>query len=181
MSEFFFSQMPQRAPYPTTAPYKGRGSRRRRFPIPIHPGHVYIPLSVMEATSRVMRRFGDERRECYAWWGGSFNAGGDAQVATMYCPNIHTEFGRIQLDRHDLAALQMELRARDQVLVAELHTHPPGAGGQNEVDAAHPAATYEGFLRPWVLILARSGSSSDGPIDPKLVRQAAETLARRMQ
>jgi hypothetical protein len=37
------------------------------------------------------------------------------------------------------------------------------------------------FPIPWVLILARSGSSSDGPIDPKLVRQAAETLARRMQ
>ena len=38
------------------------------------------------------------------------------------------------------------MRARDQVLIAELHTHPPGAGSQNEVDAAHPAATYTGFL-----------------------------------
>jgi hypothetical protein len=133
-------------PYPKAAPYKGRSGIRRRVSVPTHPGHVYVPLPVLDATSRVMRRFGEERRECYVWWGGSFNSAGDAQVATMYCPDIPTDFGRIELDRHDLAALHAELRARDQVLLVELHTHPPGAGGQNEVDAAHPAATYAGFL-----------------------------------
>jgi hypothetical protein len=140
----------QRAPrepqYPAVAPYRGRTGIRRRIPIPVQPGHIYVPLSVLEATSRVMRRFGDENRECYVWWGGSFNSAGDGQVATMYCPEVPTDFGRIELDRHDLAALHAELRARDQVLLVELHTHPPGAGGQNEVDAAHPAATYDGFI-----------------------------------
>ena len=34
----------------------------------------------------------------------------------------------------------------DQVLIAELHSHPPGAGGQNAVDAANGATTYPGFL-----------------------------------
>ena len=33
-------------------------------------------------------------------------------------------------------------RIRDQVLIAELHTHPPGAGGQNEVVAAYDAVPY---------------------------------------
>src|SRR5206468_3948680 len=93
-----------------------------------------------------MRRFGREQRECYAWWGGSFTLAGDAYVATAYCPDVRTDYGRIQLDARDFAALHADLRARDQVLIAELHTHPPGAGGQNEVDAAHPAATYAGFL-----------------------------------
>jgi hypothetical protein len=32
------------------------------------------------------------------------------------------------------------------VLIAELHTHPPGAGGQNDIDAAHAAAPYPGFV-----------------------------------
>ena len=33
----------------------------------------------------------------------------------------------------------------DQILLVELHTHPPGAGGQNDVDAANSAMFYKGF------------------------------------
>lgn len=132
--------------YLSAAPYAGWPQGRRRRPVPDRVGHVYVPLGVLEATSWVMRRFGHEHRECYAWWGGSFTPAGDAQVATAYCPEIQTDYGRIHLDVNDFAALHAQLRARDQVLIAELHTHPPGAGGQNEVDAAHPAATYPGFL-----------------------------------
>jgi hypothetical protein len=93
-----------------------------------------------------MRLFGIQRRECYAWWGGSFLDGGNAQVGTAYCPDVQTDYGRIELGVREFQALHRELRTRDQVLIAELHTHPPGAGGQNDVDAAHPAAPYLGFL-----------------------------------
>jgi hypothetical protein len=93
-----------------------------------------------------MRRFGEEQRECYVWWGGYFTTEGDGQVLTALCPAIQTDFGHIHLDNRELTALHTRLRALDQVLLAELHTHPPGAGGQNEVDAAHPAATYPGFI-----------------------------------
>jgi hypothetical protein len=101
---------------------------------------------VLEATDRVMRRFGREGRECYVWWGGYFTADGDAQVLTAIYPEIATTFGRIHLGLDELTLLHGELRALDQVLLVELHTHPPDAGGQNEVDAAHPAATYVGFI-----------------------------------
>jgi hypothetical protein len=93
-----------------------------------------------------MRRFGREGREGYVWWGGYFTADGDAQVLTAICPEIPTTFGRVYLGLDELTLLHGELRALDQVLLVELHTHPPGAGGQNEVDAAHPAATYTGFI-----------------------------------
>ncbi|MBW3595885.1 MAG: hypothetical protein KY475_01265 [Planctomycetes bacterium] len=93
-----------------------------------------------------MRAFGEEQRECYVWWGGYFTASGDAQVLTAYCPDIATDYGRIHLRLGDLHAIHGALRERDQVLIAELHTHPPGAGGQNEVDAAHAAAPYPGFI-----------------------------------
>ena len=93
-----------------------------------------------------MRRFGEEYRECYVWWGGYFTTDGDAQVVTALCPDISTEFGHIHLSNRELSVLHERLRSLDQVLVAELHTHPPGAGGQNEVDAANPAATYRGFI-----------------------------------
>ena len=134
------------ASYPSTSPYKNSSRGRRRIPVSERIDRVYVPLGVLEATSQVMRRFGMQQRECYVWWGGSFVADGVAQVASAYCPDIPTDYGRIYLGVRDFHALHRELRARDQVLIVELHTHPPGAGGQNEVDAAHPAAPYPGFL-----------------------------------
>jgi hypothetical protein len=92
-----------------------------------------------------MRRFADEERECYVWWGGYFTDEG-GQVVTAICPEIKTQFGHIRLGTKELMALHSELRRLDQILLVELHSHPPGGGGQNEVDAAHPAATYPGFI-----------------------------------
>ena len=132
--------------YPAERPYHAPPGGRRRRPIPAPIARIHIPLAVVEATSRVMRRYGDESRECYVWWGGYFTADGDAQVVTALCPDVATHFGRVHLRRRDLSALHERLRALDQVLIAELHTHPPGAGGQNDVDAANPAATYPGFV-----------------------------------
>lgn len=134
------------APYLERRPYDSPTTGRRRRPVPDRVVRYYVPLSVLKATDRVMRRFGRERRECYVWWGGYFTSDGDAQVVTAICPEVATTFGRVHLRLGELTALHAELRTLDQVLLAELHTHPPGAGGQNEVDAAHPAATYPGFI-----------------------------------
>ena len=132
-------------PYPHTAPYRICETVRRRRPLPDSIGRIYVPLSVMRETSEVMRRFGQERRECYVWWGGYF-ANGDGQVVSAIWPEVATDFGRIHLNNQQLRVLNGRLRQLDQILLVELHTHPPGAGGQNEVDAANPAATYPGFI-----------------------------------
>ena len=133
------------SPYPSTAPFRTKAGRRR-IPVPERIATVHVPLAVLEATSRIMREFGRERRECYVWWGGSFTPPDGAHVTTAYCPEIATSFGRVELDTEGYARLHRELRDRDQVLIAELHSHPPGAGGQNAVDAANGATTYRGFL-----------------------------------
>lgn len=132
--------------YPHRRPYRSAPAGRRRRPIPERIGRFYIPLPVLQATDAVMRRFGRENRECYVWWGGYYTADGDGQVVTALWPEVDSEFGRIYLDNHQLRALHSQLCSLDQVLLVELHTHPPGGGGQNEVDAAHPAAIYRGFI-----------------------------------
>ena len=58
-------------PYPSTAPFRTIAGCRR-IPVPERITTVHVPLAVLEATSRIMREFGRERRECYVWWGGSF-------------------------------------------------------------------------------------------------------------
>lgn len=131
---------------PVLNPPQVAGTQRRRRGVPNKPERFQIPFAVIEATARLMRRFGAERRECYVWWGGYFDSLGTGQVLTAILPETPTEYGRIHLDRRELRVLQETLRGLDQVLLFELHTHPPGAGGQNEVDAAHPAAPYPGFI-----------------------------------
>ena len=119
---------------------------RRQQPIPRPIRRIYLPRSVLKATEALMQRFGREERECYAWWGGYFTAAHEGQVLTAFVPDIPTDYGRIELGLPEIGRLHEELRARDQVLLVELHTHPPDAGGQNGIDAAHPAATYPGFI-----------------------------------
>lgn len=135
-----------RGAYPETRPYESPTGGRRRRPVPDRIERYYVPLPVLEATDRVMRRFGREKRECYVWWGGYFTASGDAQILTAICPELRTDYGRVHMETTELVALHEQLRTLDQVLLAELHTHPPDCGGQNDVDAAHAAATYRGFI-----------------------------------
>lgn len=132
--------------YPIIRPYSTPSNGRRQIPIPDSIGRFYIPLSVLESTNRVMRRFAAEERECYVWWGGYFKQNGDGQIVTAIHPEIKTNYGQIHLEEAVLRQLHSQLRKLDQVLLIELHTHPPGAGGQNDVDAAHAAAPYKGFI-----------------------------------
>ena len=132
--------------YPQHRPYDSPPAKRRQRAVPDVVSKYYIPLPVLEATNRAMRRFGVENRECYVWWGGYFNSHKEGQVLTALCPEISSDYGHIRLGSAELGALHSRLRSLDQVLLAELHTHPPGAGGQNEVDAAYPAVTYPGFI-----------------------------------
>jgi hypothetical protein len=137
---------PKNEKYPQTGPYLSPSTGRRLRPIPDIIQHYYVPLAVLKATSQVMRRYGQEQRECYVWWGGYFSTDHTAQVVTVLYPAVDTDFGRVHLRLKELLVLHAALRDLDQVLLAELHTHPPGVGGQNRVDAAYPAAPYPGFI-----------------------------------
>lgn len=133
-------------PYPVTKPYASPlGGRRKRVPSKAIKRY-YIPLSVVEATNKLFRKFGALHTEGYAWWAGYINYDDEAQVCTTFYPNITTLPGRVYLDRAILSAMHSRLIGSDQILLVELHTHPPGAGGQNHVDANNAACFYPGFM-----------------------------------
>jgi len=132
--------------YPTGIPWQSAPAGRRTAGIPDSIRQVYVPTAVLQATSAFMQRHGEEDRECYVWWGGAHTQEGHAYVTTAFCPEVPSSRGRVHLERERLSELHGALRQHDQILIAELHTHPPGAGGQNEVDAANAAATYPGFI-----------------------------------
>lgn len=132
--------------YPASPPYRTHPTGRRRQRLPPRFERVVLPMSVLRATSDVVCRIGHEWREAYVWWGGYVTPDGVAQICTALVPEIGTLYGRVAFGLSEYSQLHEQLRQRDQILIAELHSHPPGAGGQNEVDAAHAAAPYPGFL-----------------------------------
>ena len=133
-------------PYPVTKPYvSSPGSRRKRVPSK-NIERYYIPLSVVEATNKLFRKFGALNTEGYAWWAGYINCDDEAQVCTALYPNVTTLPGYVYLDRAMISAMNRRLIESDQILLVELHTHPPGAGGQNHVDASNAACFYPGFM-----------------------------------
>lgn len=135
-------------------PISPQSRRQRQRPASIN--RYYLTGDVITATEKLMRRYGKEERECYVWWGGYCTSDGDAQIVSAILPEVTTQFGRVHLSSAQLSKLHAKLRELDQILLVELHTHP-GGSGQNEVDAAHPAAIYPGFVTVVVPDFCKSG------------------------
>ena len=118
--------------------------RRKRIPL-IPPARCYLPKNVIKDTDNVFKKFGNRNAEGYAWWAGYIINEVEAQICTVIYPNVETQYGRVHLDRKLLSSMYKKLIELDQILLVELHTHPPRAGGQNDVDAANAAVYYKGF------------------------------------
>jgi hypothetical protein len=131
--------------YPGSVPYSGSKGGRRKFIPAKPPEKYYLPFSVLKSTNDVFKIYGNRRAEAYAWWAGYIVNGDMAQICTVLYPNIKTRYGHIHLDRQVLGFMHRRLIDLDQILLVELHTHPPGAGGQNDVDAANSTLFYKGF------------------------------------
>ncbi len=119
---------------------------RRAAPPPGRLTRYAVPLAVLRATAMIMQQYGREQRECYVWWGGFVSDSGVGQILSCLHPDGPSHYGRVHVPRSALFELGLSLRKLDQILLIELHTHPPGAGPQNEVDANNAASTREGFV-----------------------------------
>lgn len=131
--------------YPVSTPYTGSKGGRRKFIPHKPPQKYYVPFSVLKATNDAFKIFGNRRAEGYVWWSGYIVNSDMAQICTAVYPNVRTRYGCVHLDRKALSAMHKKLIELDQIILVELHTHPPGAGGQNAVDAANTVLYYMGF------------------------------------
>lgn len=136
--------------YPSSTPYMKKGLERRKKVIyqPIH--KYYIPLKIIQATDVYMRNHRRFNAECFVFWGGYLINANEAQIVTLYYPKSISSYGRVYLSTKDITLLNQALRERDQLLLVELHTHPPGASlgteGQNSVDASNALCYHQGFI-----------------------------------
>jgi hypothetical protein len=140
------SQSLDEFPYPASKPYPSESAARRKVIPQKAIKRYYLPLNVLEETSKVFKKFADRNAESYAWWAGYISGEGRAQICTAIYPGVETSYGRVYLDREFLGEMHKKLIELDQILLVELHTHPPGAGGQNPTDAANAAVFRPGFI-----------------------------------
>lgn len=131
--------------YPDSIPYVSPKGERRKFIPDKSIKKYYLPFSVLKSTNDVFKTYAKRKAEAYAWWAGYIFNGDTAQICTVLYPNIKTSHGHIHLDRNILGSMHRRLIDLDQILLIELHTHPPGAGGQNDVDAANSTLFYKGY------------------------------------
>lgn len=125
----------------------GNGAvRRRTRPHPGSFSRIFLPRSVFDASDVIFREHREEERECFLIWGGYPDGLGGAVVASVIHPVVNSLYGRVALERKEVHRIMECLRKKDQILIVELHTHPPGAGGQNESDAAHTMSCHNGSI-----------------------------------
>jgi len=136
--------------YPSFAPYVKKDLQRRKKIIRQPIDKYYIPLKIMQLTDLYMSKHRKISTECFIFWGGYLINAHEAQIVSVYYPKAINSYGRVYLSTKDITLLNQALRKRDQLLLIELHTHPPGAtigiDGQNKVDASNGLCCHKGFI-----------------------------------
>lgn len=132
--------------YPKTKPYKISSIVRRKHLITTPIRRYYVPLNILEISNKYICEHRRRKEECFIFWGGYLVDNCDAQIITVYYPKAIVSYGRIHLNTRDITLLNLALRKNDQLLLVELHSHPPGADGQNKFDAKNALCYHPGFI-----------------------------------
>lgn len=122
---------------------EGASSRRdRRVPTGVKRYHV--PEAVIEETQRFLRSHGANGHEAYMLWTGGFSQQ-EAYVTTCIEPDVPTRPGGVKIPTRKMTQINRVLLERDQLLVAQVHSHPGGAF-HSHVDERKAVTFHEGFV-----------------------------------
>jgi hypothetical protein len=108
-----------------------------------------VPGTIVAETIAVMQEAGAGGFEAFVIWGGRWSAPDTIGVTTAYLPTQtphQTPEGlAVTLDGDALFAANMSMYQRDEILVAQVHSHPTDAF-HSELDDAMPIVTMRGAL-----------------------------------
>jgi len=112
---------------------------------PLTEGTVFrIPGAVLAETEKHLRAAGLGGKECTVYWGG-VGEGNLARIKNVYHPFQSATI--VSVDVHPDAVHEMyeSLLLRNEILLAQIHTHP-GRAFHSGTDDAFPATFLVGFL-----------------------------------
>lgn len=125
-------------------PYVSPGHGRRERGIPDQIEKFYVPTAVLRETQEFIERHGAEGTEAYVFWAGAV-ADGEAYVTTCVYPTANARHGGVKVPLQKMTEINLELRDRDQLVLAQVHSHP-GVARHSPVDEEKAVSFHEGFV-----------------------------------
>lgn len=125
-------------------PYDSPGNGRRERGIPDRIEKFYVPTAVLGETQEFIERHGAEATEAYVFWAGAV-ADGEAYVTTCVYPTANARHGGVKVPLQKMTEINLELRDRDQLVLAQVHSHP-GVARHSPVDEEKAVSFHEGFV-----------------------------------
>lgn len=120
----------------------GNGRRTRGISGPIE--KFYVPTAVLRETQTFIEKHGAEGTEAYVFWAGAI-ADGEAYVTTCVYPTANARHGGVEVPLQKMTEINLELRDRDQLVLAQVHSHP-GVARHSPVDEEKAVSFHEGFV-----------------------------------
>lgn len=118
---------------------------RRAIPYPGAGSRFYISTSIWEQTLLVITRYRAHYSEGLVFWGGIIGATGEVYATTLYIPNHSPQGARARPDVPSMRKMVRSLHARDEKLVAQIHSHPDQAF-HSFGDDENAASYHEGYI-----------------------------------
>ena len=125
-------------------PYVSPGNGRRTRGISGSIETFYVPTAVLRETQRYIEAHGAEGTEAYVFWAGAV-ADGEAYVTTCVYPTANARHGGVKVPLRKMTEINLELRDRDQLVLAQVHSHP-GVARHSPVDEEKAVSFHEGFV-----------------------------------
>lgn len=127
---------------------------RRAIQYPGIGSRFCLSQEVWEETVAALRFYGDFRSEGLVFWGGAVGASGETVVTALLKLNHKPQGGCVHPSAEEMRKLLRTLRARDEKLVAQIHSHP-GEAFHSFGDSQHATSYHAGFIS---IVLPNYGS-----------------------
>lgn len=118
---------------------------RRSVPYPGVGSRFYLPLLIWNNTIEALHYYRQYRSEALVYWGGAIGGAGETLVTSLIKLNHIPQGGCVRPKPDEMRALLRTLRARDEKLVAQIHSHP-GEAFHSWGDSQHATSFHLGFI-----------------------------------
>jgi hypothetical protein len=105
---------------------------------------VYIPRHILVDTEKHLQYHGRRGNEGLVYWSGH-NYKNEATIKRCLYPVQHNTSVTVDVYRDELARINLLLEERDEVLIAQVHSHP-GMAFHSGRDDDLPITFYIGFM-----------------------------------
>lgn len=106
----------------------------------------YISPPVLKVTEKILKTWGERSLESLVLWGGRRTQDDDYCVVTCYCPRQHRFSVYVEVEAWAMHEVLSQLYLRKQMLVAQVHSHPPGITHPSGIDRSRVPIHRDGFI-----------------------------------